>query len=140
MRNVAFLTALLLPALVHAQDFGEYHALVIGNNDYQHVEKLKTAVADAEAVAKLLKEQYGFTVTVLKNGTRAQMVSALSKYRRTLKASDNLLVYYAGHGYLDEAASEGYWFPVDARDDDEAQWISNGTITTRLTWGQASCG
>ncbi len=113
-------------------DYGRYHALVIGNNDYQHVEKLKTAIADARAVGELLKESYGFKVTTLEDGTRAQIVSALSKYRRTLKATDNLLVYYAGHGYLDEEVNEGYWFPVDAREDDEGQWISNSTITTRL--------
>jgi uncharacterized caspase-like protein len=123
----------LVCATAAAQEgYGDYHALVIGNDDYQHVEKLKTAVADAEAVAKLLKEHYEFEVTVLKNGTRAQIVSALGSYRRSLTKSDNLLVYYAGHGYLDRDVEEGYWFPVDARKDDEAQWISNATITTRL--------
>ena len=34
-----------------APDFGRYHALVIGINDYEHLPKLVTAVADAEAVA-----------------------------------------------------------------------------------------
>ena len=56
MRNTALLAALLLPAVVHAEDYGDYHALVIGNNEYEHHPKLKTAVADAEAVAKLLGE------------------------------------------------------------------------------------
>ncbi len=40
-----------LPAI----DFGRYHALVIGNNDYQHLRNLTTAVGDAEAVATLRK-------------------------------------------------------------------------------------
>ncbi len=30
-------------------DFGRYHALVIGNNDYQHLPKLATAVGDGDA-------------------------------------------------------------------------------------------
>lgn len=132
MRRALLAAAVLLPAVVQAQDYGDYHALVIGNDDYEHVEKLKTAVADARAVAELLKEQYGYTVTLIENGTRRQIVSALGKYRKTLKARENLLVYYAGHGLLDKEAGEGYWFPVDARDDDEADWISNATITTRL--------
>ena len=29
-------------------EFGRYHALVIGNNDYKHLPKLQTAVSDAE--------------------------------------------------------------------------------------------
>ena len=37
-------------------EFGRYHGLVIGNNDYQHLRKLNTAVSDAEAVAMLLEE------------------------------------------------------------------------------------
>ncbi len=41
-------------------DFGRYHALVIGNNEYQHVRNLTTAVGDADAVATLLEEKYGF--------------------------------------------------------------------------------
>jgi formylglycine-generating enzyme required for sulfatase activity len=132
MRIAIVLASLLLPAIAHAQGFGDYHGLVIGNDDYQHVHKLKTAVADARAVAKLLRESYGFRVTILENGTRRQIVSALNRCRKTLKATDNLLVYYAGHGYLDGEASEGYWLPVDASDDDDSQWISNATITTRL--------
>ena len=43
---------------------GKYRALEIGNNDYDDPEKLwpslKTAVADAEAVADILKTDYGF--------------------------------------------------------------------------------
>ncbi len=132
MRSAVLLAALLLPAVAHAQEYGDYHALVIGNNAYQHVEKLKTAVADARAVAKLLRDRYGFRTTLLSNATRRQIVSALNSYRKTLKPTDNLLVYYAGHGYLDAEASEGYWLPIDARDDDDSQWISNATITTRL--------
>ena len=59
MKKVALALALLLPTAAQAQDeFGEYHALVIGNDDYQHLETLKTAVADAEAVGKLLEEEY----------------------------------------------------------------------------------
>ena len=36
-------------------------ALVIGNNDYQHIDKLKKAVADARAYASVLRDK-GFSV------------------------------------------------------------------------------
>ena len=43
-------------------EFGNFYALVIGNNDYQHLSDLKMAVSDAEAVAAMLIEVYGFNV------------------------------------------------------------------------------
>jgi uncharacterized caspase-like protein len=113
-------------------DYGNCYALAIGNNDYQHLERLKTAENDAAVVAQVLREDYGYDVTLLQNGTRGQIISALNSYRKRLTPRDNLLVYYAGHGYLDRGAEEGYWLPVDAHDDDDAEWISNATITTKL--------
>jgi hypothetical protein len=50
--------------------FGEYHALVIGNNDYNHFDRLQTARNDAQAVADLLREEYGFTVQLILDATR----------------------------------------------------------------------
>ncbi len=110
-------------------EFGRYHALIIGNNQYRHLPKLATAVDDAEAVATLLQENYGFRVTKLLNATRRDITGAFNDLRKTLTEADNLLVYYAGHGILDEEADRGYWLPVNARRDDDSEWFSN----TRLT-------
>jgi len=109
-------------------DYGNYHALVIGNDQYKHLNPLSNAVNDAKDVATLLKSKYQFNVNVLTNATRDEIVSALSKLRNTVSASDNILVYYAGHGIRDEAVDEGYWLPVDAQDNDQVHWISNETI------------
>jgi TPR repeat protein len=96
---------------------GSYYALVIGINEYQPpMPKLKTAVGDATAIGKLLNERYGFQVTYLldRQATRSNILSALGKYRNTLNEDDNLLIYYAGHGYSDHDADKAYWLPVDA--------------------------
>jgi hypothetical protein len=45
-------------ATFSAKGFGTYQALVIGNNDYQNITRLKTAVGDARSVAKLLEKKY----------------------------------------------------------------------------------
>ena len=92
-------------------NFGTYHAIVIGNNDYALMPKLKTALNDAESVAWALEADYGFEVTLLTDATRADIIGALAKARATLKANDNLLVYYAGHGVLDSYAEEGFGCP-----------------------------
>ncbi len=63
-------------------EFGRYHAPVIGNNGYQHLRNLTTAVGDAEAVATLLEEKYGFQVTKLINATRRDVTGAFNGERR----------------------------------------------------------
>ena len=113
-------------------NYGNYHALVIGNADYQDLPKLHTAVVDAEAVAKILDEEYGFRVKVLTDVTREDMIDAFDILREELGENDNLLVYYAGHGWLDEASSRGYWQPVNAQINRRSQWMSNATLTDSL--------
>ena len=81
--------------------FGRFHALVIGNNEYQHLPKLASAVADAKAVAGVLEGTYGFDVTLLLNATRSDILRAINDLRAELTEEDNLLIYYAGHGTLD---------------------------------------
>lgn len=112
--------------------FGKYYALVIGNNAYSHLTKLKTAVNDAASVAKVLKREYGFTVNLLKDATRGKILRAFAELRARLKFDDNLLVYYAGHGLLDEIGQQGYWLPVDAEEGIPTNWISTGDITVML--------
>lgn len=113
-------------------DFGNYHALIIGNNDYEYMSGLDSARNDAEEVALLLQEDYGFNVNVVINATRADILMALSNLRASLGDQDNLLIYYAGHGWLDEEADEGYWLPVDAEPDNQINWVSNSHVTSTL--------
>jgi uncharacterized caspase-like protein len=112
--------------------FGAYHALVIGNNNYRELPKLKTAVNDAKSVAEMLSNDYGFETKLLLDATRADIFTELGRLRAKLTPNDNLLIYYAGHGILDEIGQQGYWLPVDAQADIKANWVSNGDITTSL--------
>jgi len=118
-------------------DLGRYYALVIGNNEYRYLPKLHTAVNDSKAVAAILRDHYGYSVTRLENATRADILRGLSEYRRTLGPDDNLLIYYAGHGWLDAEADRGYWLPVDATDKDPVYWVDNGSVTSAVRAMQA---
>ncbi|MBT2971029.1 MAG: hypothetical protein B6D72_16845 [gamma proteobacterium symbiont of Ctena orbiculata] len=113
-------------------DFGNYHALVIGNNQYKHFPSLLSASVDARETAELLRTKYGFKTTTLIDATRYDMLSALNNLRETLTENDNLLIYYAGHGELDRVNLRGYWLPVDAEPNSTANWISNIAITDIL--------
>lgn len=121
------------PALV-GQDvkFGRYHALVIGNDRYTGFPNLVTAGTDAEEVASILRDRYGYQVKLLRNANRYDMLSALNALRESLTEEDNLLIYYAGHGELDRVNQRGHWLPVDAEPDSTANWISNIAISDIL--------
>ena len=130
-------TTVQVARLTAAQAFGlgnvgRYFALVIGNNAYQYISKLDTAVADAEAVAATLRSDYGFEVTLLLDATRYDITAAISKLRRQLTETDNLLIYYAGHGVVDDEADAGFWLPVDAEPDIESNWIANTFLSRNL--------
>jgi hypothetical protein len=112
--------------------FGRYHALIIGNNTYRKLSRLKTAVNDATEIDKILKNRYGFSTRLLVDATRDDIILALHSYTKSLTKNDNLLIYYAGHGYLDVKNNRGYWQPVDADRDNSSNWIANYAVTDQL--------
>jgi uncharacterized caspase-like protein len=113
-------------------EFGDYHALIIGNDNYATLPKLKTPINDAETIGEILTSKYGFQVTVLRNGSRLEIFRALEKSLRQLDDNDNFLLYYAGHGELDTVNRRGYWLPVDADPGSRVKWIPNVEITDYL--------
>ena len=118
-------------------NFGGYHALVIGIDRYRAIDPLKTAVHDARTVADLLSKEYGFKVTLLVDATRGQILDAFDDLRRALTENDNLLVYYAGHGFLDRDSDRGFWLPVDAHTDRRSNWLSNADIADMVRGARA---
>jgi len=115
-----------------SSEFGRFHALIIGNDNYASFSKLSTAVNDAKSVAKVLHDQYGFKTTTLVNASRFSLLASLERLKKTLTDKDNLLVYYAGHGELSQDKETGYWIPVDAKKDNKRKWIPNSAITEIL--------
>jgi hypothetical protein len=113
-------------------DFGNYYALVIGIDKYDELPDLNAAVHDARGVADALDARYGFRVTLLENPDRLDILDALDNLRETLGYRDNLLIYYAGHGWLDEEANRGYWLPANAKPNRRARWLSNADLTDTL--------
>ncbi len=117
---------------VDVPGLGRYHALVIGINAYQHLPRLETAINDARVIGEVLTKDYGYKVNLLLDATRADIIRALDDYRKSLTDKDNLLIYYAGHGYLDTESDRGFWLPVDASGESQVSWLSNVTITDSL--------
>ena len=114
---------------VQRELFGRYYALIIGNKKYNYWPELITPEHDAVEINELLRKKYGFHTRVLINATRADILRALNDFRKDLTDNDNLLVYYAGHGQLEEKIGRGYWIPIDGETDNNVEWISTVSIT-----------
>ena len=117
---------------------GVYRALVIGNNHYNDSrgqwQPLKTAVSGARAVKELLQDDYGFSdVQLLENASRRDVLLALESLSQRAMPDDNVLVYYAGHGFMDAETQKGFWVPVDAVGSDHTTYLRNSTIRDELT-------
>jgi len=109
-----------------------YYALIIGNNNYKYLNKLKTAITDAKEVERILKERYGFNTTLLIDASRNDILDSLNEIREKLKPNDNLLIYYAGHGEFNEQLNKAYWLPVDAQKNKTTNWIIADDITSNI--------
>lgn len=116
---------------------GKFYALLIGVDEYDdpEISDLDKPVADARMLGDVLKKYYTFepeNVVNLENPTRSQIIDALDGLRKRLGPEDNLVLFYAGHGYWDEETETGYWIPKNGRKSSTADWFRNTTLTDQL--------
>lgn len=91
-------------------------ALVIGNTNYAAITPLKNPRNDATALAEALGN-LDFTVELLLDTEREQLVDALRRFRGTARKARQALIYYAGHGL--EIDGRNFMVPVDAELDSD---------------------
>ena len=111
----------------------ENHALIIGINTYNDpaMMDLDNPITDAMLLYSTLIGNYMFdpeNVTLLKDPTRADIIKKLDELSYRLTKNDNLLIFYAGHGYWDKEKETGFWLPADAEKFSSVNWIRNSTI------------
>lgn len=119
----------------HARkDEGRKYALIIGINHYKNFDRLQTAVNDANGIGKVLKEDYGFVTKLIldEKATRQTIMKEINTLKGKLNPEDQLLIYYAGHGYLDKYTDTSYWLPADAERNDPTNWIEAKSISDQL--------
>ncbi len=115
--------------------FGKYYALIIANQQYDHIESLKTPHADAKRAKQILEDKYGFQVTMVLDGNNSTVMRAINDMDAQLGETDNLLIFYAGHGSRVQASGieTGYWLPSNATPPpDDTFWVSNEFVNRHL--------
>jgi hypothetical protein len=85
------------------------HALIFATDKYDHWDDLVNPVNDAQTIAAMLKEKYGFETEVVENPSVEEIWEKIRAYNeRKFKPQDQLLIFFAGHGHFDESFGEGY--------------------------------
>lgn len=102
-------------------------AVIVGVNKYtgksgKNIPALTAATADAEALAKVLKDNYGFRDVALltdANATKAGVMKALNRLTdaNIVHPNDRVVVFWSGHGQTvtaPEGGQIGFLLPTDA--------------------------
>ena len=101
---------------------GKKYALIIGTDNYKGKswKKLKNPILDATAISDELEQSYGFNVTQLSDPPLDTIYKAIRNFYQTLTEEDQLIVYFAGHGDVDEGLlDDGFIVCTDSKSLDE---------------------
>ena len=101
---------------------GKYYALLIGVDKYydDNINDLDQPIKDATELYSILSNNYTFNksnIIQISNPTKKELIKELDDLASKCTKYDNLLIFYAGHGYWDESFEQGYWLPSDAEKD-----------------------
>jgi uncharacterized protein len=121
---------------LQGQNIGRFYALIIGNQEYRNIDRLQTPHNDASRAARILKDRYGFNVQVIDDADDVAMLQALNDLEKVVRPEDNVLIYYAGHGWRIKSGGGGelgYWLPVNADPPpNDTLWVPNEQITAHV--------
>ena len=117
---------------------GKTYLLGIAIDAYWEYKKLHNTKNDWALFKQSLKDNYhldngDICELIDSNATKFKILKTLENYSKEgslskLREEDRLIIYFAGHGYIDEH-DYGYWIPVDAKKNFEPQdFIPNTEI------------
>ena len=104
---------------VEAVNNAKTFAVIIGNENYQHVSSVPYAKNDAKIFATYCQKTLGLpqsNVRSYENATFGTILTALADVKAIAEAYNgdiNLIFYYAGHGIPNEKDNSAYLLPID---------------------------
>ncbi len=126
------------PGVPRDWPLGSYHLLGIGIDAYAHWNRLGTAKAGAEAVCAVLQAEFGFLpehcrLLLNEEATGEAILAVLTLMAMTLPEEASLLIYFAGHGHIEDLTKLGWWIPVDGARPSTEEELRKGRVGTK-TW------
>ena len=107
------------------------YVLLFATDQYDFWTDLVNPIDDAHSIAKVLKEKYGFETEIVENPNQEDVYIKLAEYaQRKFKPQDQLMIFFAGHGYFDEAFGEGFVVAKNSLENDKAKttYISHNRL------------
>jgi sulfatase modifying factor 1 len=120
-------------ALDPAFEAGRQWLVEIAISSYEEWPSLSGPREDAESLrSELVGDYYIDKVITLYDGdaTRANVAKLFVTLQEEVGIRDSLLIFYAGHGYLDRSSDTGFWIPTDAGRSvfEQKNWLTNSQI------------
>ena len=120
------------------EGFNRSLAFLVSVDRYGHgVPALQTPVADADALAKVLREEHGFECEVIadEQATLHGLRSFLKKLPSRVSSDDRVIFYFAGHGIAVESddGPKGFILPQDAQRDSENNYLPMAELDEALS-------
>lgn len=105
----------------------------IGINNYEYFPKLKNAVKDVQDILDVLVDKFDVdedNIIFLKNekATEDNIAAQLRTLAQVVNEEDKLIIYYSGHGLMDEIIDEGFWIPINGVPGSLSRYIPNSLI------------
>jgi len=115
-------------------EVGKYYAILIAVQDYtdSNIKKLEGPVSDAKKLQNALMLYKFDSIIFMPDAGRSQILDTFEELSKKVTKKDNVLIFYAGHGYFDKQRDQGYWLPVDAKKSARSTWITNSDIRDNI--------
>ncbi|MEA3452018.1 MAG: WG repeat-containing protein, partial [Bacteroidota bacterium] len=120
------------------ENLGKYYALIIGVSNYidPKIPDLNNEpTKDAKELKSILTTYYTFeeqNITLLLNPTNSEIIRKFDDLNKIITENDNLLIFYAGHGYYEAESDLGYWLPSNADKNYTDKWIYNDVLVASI--------
>ncbi len=110
---------------------------LIGIDNYDNHPKLNSCVKDCQDFKTVLYDKYDFlpeeTVELYdENATNYKIQEELKGCIRSLTEENNLVIYFSGHGGLENSTGRGFWIPQDGNKNNYTTWLANETLLALL--------
>lgn len=116
---------------------GKQYLVIIALNKYKNRLPLNNRVENAKEIKNILYSKYEIDEVIELydfEATSSKINETLTGLQRDLKKDDSLLLYYSGHGYIDQKINEVYWLPYDSGINEYLKnlWLSNSDLIKSL--------
>ena len=112
---------------------GKSWFLGIGINKYVEFTDLSNAVGDVQKILSILQNTYDIDADCVhtlfdEEANEENIIDKLDFLSKQVGDDDKLIIYYSGHGMVNNNIDVGYWIPHDAKKTSSARYILNSTV------------